>query len=95
MLNSEVAVTSLFCQIQHPNFFLLELKTITRSPGNGTATVFTQNNHKNVQEIHEIPHQSTDYAPKKKSPPFDFSRRTLIGTKSMHDLFCLLEKYCL
>ena len=36
-LKSEVAIASLFCQIQQPNIFLLEVKTITKSPGNGIA----------------------------------------------------------
>ena len=37
ILKSEVAIASLFHQIQQPHIFLLEVKTITKSLGNGIA----------------------------------------------------------
>ena len=37
LLKSEVAIASLFCQTKQPNTFLLQVKTITKSPGNGIA----------------------------------------------------------
>ena len=37
ILKSEVAIASLLHQIQQTKFFLLEVKTITKSPGNGIA----------------------------------------------------------
>ena len=37
LLKSEVAIVSLFRQIQQPNIFLSEVKTTTKSPGNGIA----------------------------------------------------------
>ena len=36
-LNSDVAIAFLFHQIQQTKFFLLQVKTITKSPGNGIA----------------------------------------------------------
>ena len=36
-IKSEVAIASPFRQIQQPNIFLLEVKTITKLPGNGIA----------------------------------------------------------
>ena len=39
-LKSEVAIASLFRQIQQPDVFLLEEKTITKSTGNGIAESF-------------------------------------------------------
>ena len=36
-LKSEVAIESLFCQIQHTKSFLLQVKTITKPPGYGIA----------------------------------------------------------
>ena len=37
MVNSEVAIASLFRQIQQTKKKLLQVKTITKSPGNGIA----------------------------------------------------------
>ena len=37
MLKSEVAIASLLCQTKQPIIVLLEVKTITKSPGNGIA----------------------------------------------------------
>jgi hypothetical protein len=37
LLKSEVAIASLFCQTKQPKTFLLQLKTITKSPGIGIA----------------------------------------------------------
>jgi hypothetical protein len=37
ILKSEVAITSLFCQTKQPETFLLQVKTITKSPGIGIA----------------------------------------------------------
>ena len=36
-LKSEVAIASLFCQTKQPKTFLLQVKTITKSPGIGIA----------------------------------------------------------
>ena len=36
-LKSEVAIASLFCQTKQPKTVLLQVKTITKSPGNGIA----------------------------------------------------------
>ena len=47
LLKSEVAITSLLRQIQQTKIFLLEVKTITKSPGNGIAeSVKSRNLHK-------------------------------------------------
>ena len=47
LLKSEVAIAPLFCQIQQPDIFLLEVKTITKSPENGIAeSVKSCNLHK-------------------------------------------------
>ena len=43
LLKSEVSIASLFGQIQQPNMFSLEVKTITKSPGNGIAESKLQN----------------------------------------------------
>ena len=46
-IKSEDAITSLFRRIQQPNTFLLEIKTITKPPGNGIAeSVKSCNLHK-------------------------------------------------
>jgi hypothetical protein len=37
ILKSEVAIASLFCQTKQPKTFLLQVKTITKSPGTGIA----------------------------------------------------------
>ena len=37
ILMSEVAIASLFHQTKQPKIFLLQVKTITKSPGNGIA----------------------------------------------------------
>ena len=37
MVKSEVAIASQFCQTKQPKTFLLQVKTITKSPGIGIA----------------------------------------------------------
>ena len=37
LIKSEVAIASIFHQTKQPKFFLLQVKTITKSPGNGIA----------------------------------------------------------
>ena len=37
LLKSEVAIASLFSQIQQPDIILLDVKTIIKLPGNGIA----------------------------------------------------------
>jgi hypothetical protein len=37
IVKSEVAIASLFCQTKQPKTFLLQVKTITKSPGIGIA----------------------------------------------------------
>ena len=44
LLKSEIAIGSLFGQIQRTNFFFIEVKTITKSPGNGLAETICLSN---------------------------------------------------
>jgi hypothetical protein len=47
ILKSEVAIASLFHQTKQPKFFLLQVKKITKSPGNGiTESVISCNLHR-------------------------------------------------
>ena len=50
VLKSEVAIASLFCQTKQPKTFLLQVKTIAKSPGIGIAeSVKSCNLHKKRQ----------------------------------------------
>ena len=50
VVKSEVAITSLLHQTKQPKTFLVEVKTITKSPGNGIAeSVKTCNLHKKAE----------------------------------------------